>query len=124
MEELVLQIGGCTGGEVDKFAELNIPVCRPGWRDIVEPPTPPDGQANDAMEATAGGAVGEGSDGVPAHQPKRAKKLQQSKKSLEREVVAAAVDRCAEAASCAQLYLALTQGTTRFLFFPALLAAQ
>ena len=31
MEETVLAIGGCSGRDVDKFAELEINVCKPGW---------------------------------------------------------------------------------------------
>ncbi|KAI9202117.1 uncharacterized protein BJ171DRAFT_476998 [Polychytrium aggregatum] len=36
MEDLIVQIGSCSGSAVDKFDHLNLPVCLPGWA-----PSPP-----------------------------------------------------------------------------------
>ncbi|KAI9015119.1 hypothetical protein BC832DRAFT_589575 [Gaertneriomyces semiglobifer] len=40
MEDLILNIGGCSGADVDKYATLNISACEPGWGATITWPPP------------------------------------------------------------------------------------
>ena len=56
------QVGGCTGADFDKFAHLEIPACRPGWRPLLLQPS------SESDSTTAAAADGEAD--YPREKPK------------------------------------------------------